>query len=154
VTTSRARADVEVREADRADLLDVFHIEKQSFAQPWPYAAFERLLDAPAFLVAERDGAVVGYVVADTVPNHGTSVGHVKDLAVHPEHRGEGIGQTLLSEALMNLFVEGAGRVKLEVRASNEPAQALYADFEFEVHHIVSNYYDDGEDAYVMVREA
>ena len=154
VTTTRARADVGVREADRADLLDVFHIEKQSFSQPWPYAAFERLLDAPGFLVAEADGDIVGYVVADTVPNHGTSIGHVKDIAVDPEYRGEGVGRTLLSRALMNLVVEGAGRVKLEVRASNERAQRLYADFDFEVHHVVSGYYDDGEDAYVMVREA
>jgi ribosomal-protein-alanine N-acetyltransferase len=154
VTTTGARPDVGVRAVERADLLDVFDIEKRSFAQPWPYAAFERLLDAPAFFVAEVDGDVVGYVVADTVPNHGPSIGHVKDIAVHPEHRGEGVGRTLLSRALMDLFVEGAGRVKLEVRESNERAQRLYADFEFEVHHVVSGYYEDGEDAYVMVREA
>lgn len=154
VTTTGAHASVGIRAADRADLLDVFHIEKQSFAQPWPYAAFERLLDAPAFLVAEADDDVVGYVVADTVPNHGTSIGHVKDIAVAPDRRGEGVGRSLLSKALMELFVDGAGRVKLEVRESNERAQQLYADFDFEVHHIVSNYYDDGEDAYVMVREA
>ena len=154
VTTTGPRTDVGVREAARADLLDVFDIEKQSFSQPWPYAAFERLLDATGFLVAEDDGEVVGYVVADTVPDHGTPIGHVKDIAVAPDRRGEGIGRTLLSQALMRLFVEGADRVKLEVRAGNERAQALYEAFDFEVHHVVSGYYDDGEDAYVMVREA
>ena len=153
VTTTGPRTDVGVRAAERADLLDVFDIEKRSFSQPWPYAAFERLLDAPGFLVAEDDGDVVGYVVADTVSDHGTPVGHVKDIAVDPERRGEGIGRTLLSRALMRLFVEGADRVKLEVRAGNRRAQALYEGFDFEVHHVVSNYYDDGEDAYVMVRE-
>jgi len=153
VTTAGTRADVGIREAVRADLLDVFQIEKQSFAQPWPYAAFERLLDATAFFVAEDDD-IVGYVVADTVPNHGTSIGHVKDIAVAPDRRGESIGRTLLSKALTELFVAGAGRVKLEVRASNDRARALYEAFEFEVHHVVSNYYDDGEDAYVMIREA
>lgn len=153
VTTTGARSDVGIREAVRADLLDIFHIEKQSFAQPWPYAAFERLLGAPGFLVAEDDGEIVGYVVADAVPNHGTSIGHIKDIAVAPDRRGEGIGRTLLSKALLKLLVEGTGRIKLEVRAGNDRARRLYEDFEFEVHHVVSNYYDDGEDAYVMVRD-
>jgi ribosomal-protein-alanine N-acetyltransferase len=47
-----AAPDVTVRPADRADLIDVLRIERASFSEPWPYAAFESLLDAPAFLVA------------------------------------------------------------------------------------------------------
>ena len=78
VTIAAARAEVAVRRASRADLLDVFRIEKRSFPQPWPYAAFERFLDESGFLVADDD-EVVGYVVADTMPNHGTNIGHVKD---------------------------------------------------------------------------
>jgi len=151
VTTATSRTSAGVREATRADLLDVFGIEKRSFPQPWPYEAFERFLDEPGFLVAEGTG-IVGYVVADTMPNHGTSMGHIKDLAVDPERRGEGIGRLLLSEALGRLFLEGAGRVKLEVRASNEAAHALYRDFGFETHHVIPAYYDDGEDAHIMVR--
>jgi len=151
VTTAAARADAGVRKAVRADLLEVFRIEKRSFTQPWPYEAFERFLGEPGFLVADDDG-VVGYVVADTMPNHGTSMGHIKDLAVDPDRRGEGVGRLLLGEALGALFVDGAGRVKLEVRESNEAAQTLYREFGFETHHVIPAYYDDGEDAYIMVR--
>ncbi|MFQ3319090.1 MAG: ribosomal-protein-alanine N-acetyltransferase [Natronomonas sp.] len=153
MTATGPKAEVAVREATRADLLKVFRIEKQSFPQPWPYAAFERFLDTPGFLIAE-DADIVGYVVADSIPNHGTSIGHIKDLAVAPNRRGEGIGRLLLSRALSALFVDGADRVKLEVRESNGTARSLYEAFDFEIHHIVPNYYDDGEDAYVMVREA
>ena len=151
MTTAAARADAGVRKAVRADLLEVFRIEKRSFTQPWPYEAFERFLGEPGFLVADDDG-VVGYVVADTMPNHGTSMGHIKDLAVDPDRRGEGVGRLLLGEALGALFVDGAGRVKLEVRESNEAAQTLYREFGFETHHVITAYYDDGEDAYIMVR--
>jgi ribosomal-protein-alanine N-acetyltransferase len=151
VTTATPTATVGVREAVRADLLDVFRIEKRSFSQPWPYDAFERFLEEPGFLVAADEG-VVGYVVADTMPNHGTSMGHVKDLAVAHDRRGEGIGRLLLGEALGRLFVEGAGRVKLEVRASNGAATSLYREFGFETHHVIPAYYDDGEDAHIMVR--
>jgi ribosomal-protein-alanine N-acetyltransferase len=154
VTIAGLEAGFAVRETTKADLLAVFRIERASFPQPWPYAAFERFVGAPGFLVAEdtETAAVVGYVVADSVPSHGVSVGHVKDLAVAPDRRGEGIGSALLSQALTVLFSEGVGRVKLEVRASNDGARALYESFGFERHHVVSGYYDDGEDAHVMVR--
>lgn len=147
------REEVSLREATRADLLSVFRIEKRTFEQPWPYAAFERFVGEPGFLVAEREGEIVGYAVADSVPNHGTPLGHLKDIAVDPDHRGEGIGRLLLAESLTRLLARGVSRVKLEVRESNERARSLYETFGFEIHHVMQGYYDDGEDAYVMVRE-
>lgn len=150
--------DVYVREAVRADLLAVYRIEKASFPQPWPFSSFERFLDTPGFLVAERpetgalDGGVVGYIVADTVPSHGNPLGHVKDIAVHPDCRGEGIGKRLLSRALDALGAQNASSVKLEVRESNDPAIRLYRQFGFEHRKRIPGYYEDGEDALVMVR--
>ncbi|MFW5917718.1 MAG: ribosomal protein S18-alanine N-acetyltransferase [Halorubrum sp.] len=143
--------DVAVRRAELADLLAVVRIERACFSDPWPYDAFERLLDEPAFLVAEREGAVVGYVVADATPNHGRDIGHVKDLAVHPDARGEGIGRALLRSALARLRAVGVAVVRLEVRESNEIARSLYADEGFEPVRRVPGYYRDGEDALVLV---
>lgn len=153
MTTTGPRTEVGVRKAVRADLLDVYNVEQRSFEQPWPYAAFERFLGQPGFLVAEAGESVVGYVVADSVSDHGVTIGHVKDLAVRDDHRDRGIGRTLLSRALAELFGDGARRVKLEVRESNEDARSLYESFDFDVHHVVPGYYDDGEDAFVMVRD-
>ena len=140
-----------IRQAGMADLLAIFRIENISFDEPWPYAAFEHYLDEPAFLVAEEDGAVVGYVVATHVPNHGRPLGHVKDFAVHPERRGQGVGKSLLSHALSVLATRGAANVKLEVRADNEAAIGLYRRFGFEQFRTVQRYYGDGTDAYVML---
>ena len=144
-------ADATIRRVERADLLSVVRIERECFDDPWPYDAFERLLDEPAFLVAEREGVVVGYVVADVTPNHGRDIGHVKDLAVHPEARGEGVGRGLLRSALACLRGVGAAVVRLEVRESNAVARSLYADEGFAPVRRVSNYYRDGEDALVLV---
>jgi ribosomal-protein-alanine N-acetyltransferase len=140
-----------VRRATRADLLEVFRIERAVFPQPWPYDAFERFLGEPGFLVAAEDG-VIGYVVADAMPNHGRPLGHVKDIAVRPDRRGEGFGAALLSQALSVLGGRDAARVKLEVRASNDAAIRLYRGFGFVHEQTVPRYYDDGEDALVMVR--
>ena len=156
-----------VRPAEHADLLAVYHIEQESFPQPWPFSAFERFLDEPGFLVAQMadaesprdpskvgdDGRVVGYLVSDVVPNHGEDIGHVKDLAVAEECRGEGIGTRLLERALQSMAGQGARSVKLEVRRSNDAARALYEEFDFEHRGTVPRYYDNGEDALVMVRD-
>jgi ribosomal-protein-alanine N-acetyltransferase len=154
--------DTQIRQAVQADLLAVLRIERASFDQPWPFSAFDRYVDEPGFLVATKDEAssgygsgdsesVVGYVVANLVPNHGRAFGHIKDIAVHPDHRGEGIGAELLERALRVLRVGGAESVKLEVRASNERAQSLYRNFGFEYLRTVPRYYDDGENALIMV---
>ena len=160
----RPRAGVTVRPAERADLLGVFRIEKSVFSQPWPFAAFEKLLDAPAFLVADGEGTepasgadgvaagdVLGYVVGDITPNHGRDIGHVKDIAVRPGAQGDGLGRTLLRRGLYVLSDWGASVVKLEVRESNHRAQSLYADEGFEPTRRIPSYYADGEAAFVMV---
>ncbi|WP_380681597.1 ribosomal protein S18-alanine N-acetyltransferase [Salinigranum sp. GCM10025319] len=141
-----------IRQAEQADLLDVFRIERATFPQPWPFSAFESFLGERGFLVATRESSeVVGYVVSDTTPNHGRDIGHVKDLAIHPEARRQGIGRDLLHRALAALGSAGAALVKLEVRATNDAALALYRSEGFEPLRRVPRYYDDGEDAYVMV---
>ena len=140
-----------VRQAKRADLLAVVRIERTCFSDPWPRDAFERLLGEPAFLVAERAGAVAGFVVADRTPNHGRDIGHVKDLAVRPDARGEGIGRTLLRSALARLRATGVAVARLEVREGNDAARSLYADEGFDPVRRAANYYRDGEDALVLV---
>ena len=161
------RPRARVREAERADLLAVYHIEQESFPQPWPFTAFEGFLGEAGFLVAQvdrgdsprdpsrvgDDGRVVGYVVADVVTNHDGGMGHVKDLAVAEECRGAGVGRRLLGRALGALTAEGAESVKLEVRRSNDAARSLYRQFGFEHQGTVPRYYENGEDALVLVRD-
>lgn len=145
-----------IRPAERADLLAVIRIERASFPSPWPYEAFDGFLGNPRFLVALDDvdggnGPVVGFLVADVVRTYGRPIGHVKNLAVHPDRRGEGVGSALLSRALS--VMDDVSTVKLEVRESNDAAKRLYRRFGFEPLRRVPEYYDNDEDAVVMIRE-
>jgi len=161
VTTVRSdgsdgATELEIRTAERADLLGVHRIEQAGFPQPWPFSALESYLGESGFLVAETvtddEPTVAGYVIADTVPNHGTPLGHIKDLAVRPDHRRRGVASALLKRALELLEDVGAESAKLEVRADNEAAIRLYRRFGFEHRKTIPNYYSNGEDALVMVR--
>lgn len=151
--TASETGSISIRPAEDADLLAIFRIEKASFEQPWPFAAFERYVGEPTFLVATDGVKIIGYIVADVIPNHGQPLGHVKDLAVHPSRRGEGIGRELLKRALSGLQFQSTHSVKLEVRASNEPAISLYQEFGFRYLRTIPQYYGDGEDALVMLVE-
>ena len=137
---------------NRGELLSVYRLEQQCFPQPWPYTAFEHHLDAPAFLVAKANGRVIAYVVGDLVDGFPGPVGHIKDLAVYPDHRRRGIASMLLSRALFLLEEEGAVRAELEVRQNNDGARTLYDAFGFSKRGIRPGYYADGEDAIVMNR--
>ena len=152
MTVTSTGCKLTIRPVERADLLEIYRIERASFPQPWPYSVMERHLEAAAFFVAideNREDRLAGYVIAD---DPGFGVGHVKDLAVHPDRRGEGIGRTLLERALATLDTLGTRRTRLEVRESNGPAQSLYRSCGFRDARIIAGYYEDGEDALVMIR--
>lgn len=163
MTTPHVPDRLEVRRAERADLLAVHRIERASFDRPWPYEAFERYVDARGFLVGVDpaksgtgpidEAPVIGFVVGTITPNHGRDFGHIKDLAVHPDTRNEGVGTTLLTASIERLAAADARTVKLEVRESNAAAQRLYRRHGFERFRRVPAYYDDGEDAIVMIKQ-
>ncbi len=145
--------DVAIRPATRADLLDISRLETRVFDEPWSYSAFEGFVGEPAFLIAELDGSVVGYVVADWTATYNRDFGHIKDLAVDPAFRGHGLGRSLLQRAVSQLLVEGVRSIKLEVRESNTPARRLYVEEGFEAFRRIPRYYSDGEAALVLVFE-
>ena len=76
-------------------------------------------------------------------------------IAVHPDHAGTGIGQSLLTRFIADQQAAGTHHLHLEVRDGN-PAVALYARNGFEVAGRRNHYYrgTDGErfDALTMVR--
>ncbi|MFW6074678.1 MAG: ribosomal protein S18-alanine N-acetyltransferase [Chloroflexota bacterium] len=76
---------------------------------------------------------------------------HVTTIGIHPDHRGRGLGELMLSHLLTEAMERGAELMTLEVRVSNESAQSLYRKYGFSQQGVRRNYYsDDGEDAYIM----
>jgi ribosomal-protein-alanine N-acetyltransferase len=114
-----------LREATAADLEAIEAIERRAFSDPWSRASFASLIGQALvhFVVATKDGQVIGYIVAWFIGGDG----EIGNVAVDEGHRGQGIGHVLLEHALGSARARGVDVVYLEVRESNLEAQRLYA---------------------------
>jgi [ribosomal protein S18]-alanine N-acetyltransferase len=132
------------------DVAAVHEIERISFRTPWPAYAFEQELRGNRlahYLVARAGDRVVGFAGVWLMVDEA----HVTTFGVHPDWRRQGIGRQLLLNLVELARTIGARRMTLEVRASNDVAQALYRTYGFEEVGRRPRYYtDDGEDALVM----
>lgn len=155
--TGSREQELLIRQMRLDDLPAVLEIDRLSFPVPWPASSYRfEILENPVsnLLVAERMGAasrrLVGYLGMWELVDEG----HISTLAVHPEHRRQGIARALLINALGHFAERGVDSVSLEVRASNEAAQSLYGWFGFEIAGRRAGYYrDNKEDALVMKLE-
>ena len=77
---------------------------------------------------------------------------HILSIATHPDYRGKGIATQLLAHVLDKARETGCSLATLEVRRSNVPAIALYERAGFKTVHVRARYYQDDEDALVMLK--
>ena len=127
-------------------------LEKLCFADPWSEnsVASELNNDLALWLVAMNDDTVVGYIGSQTVAGETD----VMNIAVHPDWRRRGIAQSLIECLVVELKNRGSEALMLEVRASNEPAIALYEKLEFRQVGRRPNYYrNPKEDALILRKE-
>jgi ribosomal-protein-alanine N-acetyltransferase len=146
---------ISFRPMRKDDLDAVMVIDRLSFSMPWPVSAYRHdLINNPDAML---------WVAEETTSDSGNKIvgmidiwlildeAHIATLAVHPDHRGRGIAASLLDTVLVEAIKRGARTAMLEVRASNQIAQALYKDYGFEVVQRRRGYYrDNHEDALLM----
>jgi len=153
----KAGSYVRIRLATKDDLRGILAIQQKSpEAARWTAGNYERLLDDAGGKIIVADlptmdppkllGFAAFHRIIDEV--------ELRNMAVDPNHREQGIGRALLVAARDRMLMAGAKRVFLEVRASNKAAQSLYYSLGFAIHSIRKDYYrDPPEDALVLVLE-
>lgn len=78
--------------------------------------------------------------------------GHITTVGIAPEHRRRGLAGKLLSHTEESLRSRDINTVMLEVRVSNIAAQSLYRSFGYYTVQRINNYYNNGEDCFLMVK--
>jgi ribosomal-protein-alanine N-acetyltransferase len=90
---------------------------------------------------------VVGFICYWAVQNEA----HLLTVAVHPQHRREGIGKAIMSHMEQLCLKEGLNRIILEVARRNEEARNLYKSLGFNAIGFRKRYYKEiDDDAIVM----
>ena len=139
--------DLVIRRMTINDVDAVYAIEANTFARPWSRQDFIKEMTTNTcarYLVAEKDGNVIGYAGAWIVLDEA----HVTNVAVAKDFRGQGIGRLLTAALIQYASNLGVVYATLEVRRSNETAKRLYQSLGFEYVGVRKRYYEDnGEDA-------
>jgi [ribosomal protein S18]-alanine N-acetyltransferase len=163
------------------DIPEVSRVERQCFSNPWPQSAYRRELrnlsnnyyvvlwyrpDNPGETVRHEHRSGLSNLLPFVRRNDPRSTdqvvgfggmwvlydeAHVTTIGVAPSHRGRGLGELLLVELFERAWERNAEWLTLEVRVSNDSAQALYHKYGFSRQGVRRRYYsDNGEDAYIM----
>ena len=130
----------------------VAQLEKECFRDPWSEKSIAGELNNPLSLwIVAVDGLqVVGYVGSQSVMGEADMM----NIAVSSQHRQKGIAQNLVRRLIEALLSKEVYSLTLEVRASNEPAKALYSKLGFLQVGRRPNYYrNPKEDALILRKE-
>lgn len=126
-------AGVEVLRYRKRNLDEVLTLDASAFDDFWR-------LDAPtleavatscyrnAFLVAKRDGELLGYAVGGA----NGRFGYLQRLGIHAGHQGEGIGEALTGRIISALRSLGAASLMVNTQEDNVAALSLYRKLGFE----------------------
>ena len=130
----------------------VAQLEKECFHDPWSENSIASELKNPLslWLVAVDGQQVVGYVGSQSVMGEADMM----NIAVSAQYRRKGIAQELVERLVAQLREKDVYSLTLEVRASNEPAKALYSKLGFAPVGRRPNYYrNPKEDALILRKE-
>ena len=149
---------ITVRPMQDGDVRAIAAIERDVFSDPWTASFFRGELGQDGVWARVAEWAppdagtpprLAGYLMAWL----GAGEGHLGNLAVVPALRRHGIATALLDDLFERARATGARAVTLEVRVSNDAAQALYQAHGFRLAGLRRGYYrDSGEDALILTR--
>ena len=143
---------IQIAAMTQAHVKQIAQIEKLCFCDPWSENSIASELENTLsfWLVAVDGDRVAGYVGSQTVLGETDMM----NIAVHPDHRRQGIARMLIGALISGLKERGSSSLMLEVRVSNEPAKALYAELGFQQIGVRPRYYSKPrEDALILRKE-
>lgn len=143
--------EIKIVPMEEKHVLDILKIERECFSEPWTEDGIRaELTDKTArFIVAEKDGAGIGYCGMHEVCGEC----YIANIAVLPEYRRKGIAAKLLENLISHCEESSAEFLSLEVRVSNAPAISLYEKFGFKKQGERKDFYKNPkENALIMTR--
>ena len=141
---------IEIRKMDLSDIQYVYKEEMKIFGKSLgEKTLYNEIIynDMSRYFIALVDGHRAGYVGSWlTVPN-----AEILNLFVSEKYRGLGIGRELMDRVIEVCNEHEINQLSLEVRPSNTHAIELYEKLGFKQGAVRKGYYENGEDALLLV---
>ena len=141
-----------IREINAGDIGAVVEIEKDLFGNSaWNENQFVYEINDNPFstiYVLVYDEQIAGYI--DLWITYDTA--QIANLAVNRKYWRKGFAKELMQKAIETAVHEKCENITLEVRVSNERAISLYEKYGFMKINIRKQYYEDGENAYLLMK--
>lgn len=142
--------NIQIRKMDLSDIPYVYQQEIKIFGKSLgEKTLYNEIMynKMSRYYIALENGKRRGYVGCWlTIPN-----AEILNLFIEDEHRRKGIGTLLVNRIIEVCRAEHIDNITLEVRPTNTPAVALYKKLGFTAVTTRKQYYEDGEDALVML---
>jgi ribosomal-protein-alanine N-acetyltransferase len=146
-----------LRGYEKEDLAALHALDVQCFKQPFRFsrAAMQKFAEAKKarVVIAEEDGALVGFGVLHIESYPESAVGYIVTLDVAVEQRKKGVGKTLMLEMERQSLAAGCDVFALHVFTGNVSAIGFYERLGFVYSHIAEGFYGKGIDAAVYQKE-
>ncbi|MGN1182134.1 MAG: ribosomal protein S18-alanine N-acetyltransferase [Faecalibacillus sp.] len=141
-----------IRAMIKEDLDRIINLENQLFLSPWTKEDFIYELDHNPFayyLVYENNKKIIGYIGTWMLGDQC----QITTIGVDENEQNAGYASLLMNFIIKKSLELNYKNINLEVRVSNDKAIALYQKYKFQKVAIRKDYYEDHEDAYLMIKE-
>jgi ribosomal-protein-alanine N-acetyltransferase len=152
--TAPETAMFQVRAYRPEDFDQLVELDRQCFVPEIAYSAeeiryFIETKDA-IVLVAERDGTIGGFLIAQLYRGRATFQARILTIDVAPPLQRHKLGSLLMDAGEEEMRRRQVSQVRLEVSVNNAAAQAFYQRYGYRVIGRLPEYYPTGEDAWSM----
>lgn len=145
---------IQILELLNEDIEKILPLENQLYHKPWqkkdyeyelndnPFAYYLKMIDAETLEIIGYVGFWIKFEQAE-----------ITKVSIAKKYQGHKLSKLLMMDAERRIRLAECENITLEVRVSNEVAINLYKSVGFKVAATRKKYYENGEDAYLMLKE-
>lgn len=137
-----------------ADIDELIKIEETLYHKPWQKKDYEYELNTNPFayyfkLVEKKSKIMLGYIGFWIKFEQA----EITKVSIDKRFQGLKLSKILMEDCINRVKMAECENITLEVRVSNKVAINLYKSFGFEIVATRKKYYENGEDAYLMLKD-
>lgn len=145
---------IQILELTLEDIDAILPLENELYHKPWlkkdyeyelkdnPFAIYLKMIDKDSNEIMGYIGFWIKFEQAE-----------ITKVSIAKKYQGYKLSKLLMADAERRMRLAECENSTLEVRVSNTVAINLYKSFGYEIVTIRKRYYENGEDAYLMLKE-